>query len=497
MRMRVCAVALPTVRLELARAQGAPPGPLALVVARPGGAVQDERSILGNTRLDVVSPEAARYGIQTGSTVAAARARYAHLAIRVVEEDAIRDRLGSLAEVLLAFGPTTSFDLKTDLLWVDISGCGHFFRTSQDPTGEYGLADKISEQVQAMGHKCRLAIGTGPRLIGILARYGSRPRLILSTQEQKIHIAKLPLVALPVDPRLIQKFQRLGLNTWGDLARLPRAELSHRLRDAAPQTLELLEGKDTSPLTPYDPPEIPTQKLDLDYGVASTEALIFILKRLIDPLALRLSSRGLGATQWRLQLRLERMGPEQGPQDVTLELACPAPLAEPRRILELFRVKLERWQLIAPARKVILQAVATGRLAGPNGDFFYPEARSTQYLAPLVGELMADLGPEQVGTLSVLDSWDPDARSRLIPFGAPRPTPARPHPLVGQAVEPLRKLPAQRLAPIHLLAQLNRTEYLEWWRQPSVAKDLYAAWLPNYGAVGWVQAQELLGWIDG
>src|SRR5438105_4874594 len=99
--MRIAAVHLPSVRIELARARLADHergGPLAVVVARPGGAVKDERSLLGGTRLDEVSREARACGVRAGETIAAARAKEASLRVRVVAEHAVRGVLESVAE---------------------------------------------------------------------------------------------------------------------------------------------------------------------------------------------------------------------------------------------------------------------------------------------------------------------------------------------------------------------------------------------------------------
>src|SRR5439155_22143854 len=119
------AVYLPWVRVELARARmplEEQKAPLAIVIARPGGAVKDERSLLGNTRLDEVSPEAYALGVRAGQTIAAARAKSADLRVSVVAMDAVTEVLARVAEAGLAFGATTSFDVTSDLRTVALTG---------------------------------------------------------------------------------------------------------------------------------------------------------------------------------------------------------------------------------------------------------------------------------------------------------------------------------------------------------------------------------------
>src|SRR5262245_14958906 len=94
--MRVCAVSLPELRIELVRGELDPASaglPLAVVVAP---APMTEAKLLGNTRLSVVSREARALGISPGHTIAQARARAGDLAVRVVRPDAVRDVLARL-----------------------------------------------------------------------------------------------------------------------------------------------------------------------------------------------------------------------------------------------------------------------------------------------------------------------------------------------------------------------------------------------------------------
>ena len=134
---RIAAVFLPSLRIELMRSEAPDPGsPLALVIAREGGAVRDERTLLGNTRLDEVSKEAHALGVRPRQTIAAARARCSSLRVRVVHLGAVRDALARLAEGLLAYGASTSFDVEGSTVFVDVTGCAHLHRSSADPDGE-------------------------------------------------------------------------------------------------------------------------------------------------------------------------------------------------------------------------------------------------------------------------------------------------------------------------------------------------------------------------
>src|SRR5260370_42509507 len=68
--MRICAVSLPELRVEVVRAPNTQ-GPLAIVVAPPP---LDEAKLVGNTRLDVVAREARTLGVRPGPAIEQARA---------------------------------------------------------------------------------------------------------------------------------------------------------------------------------------------------------------------------------------------------------------------------------------------------------------------------------------------------------------------------------------------------------------------------------------
>src|SRR4051794_9465169 len=126
--MRVCAVSLPELRVELMREvdPSLARAPLAIVVAPPP---LTEAKLLGNTRIDVVSREAQALGVKPGQTIAQARARAGALAVRVVRPEAVSGVLARLAEIALAFGATVSFASfgtpEGDVVWVDVTGCAH------------------------------------------------------------------------------------------------------------------------------------------------------------------------------------------------------------------------------------------------------------------------------------------------------------------------------------------------------------------------------------
>jgi protein ImuB len=538
---RVACIALPQIRIEIARedenvplAQASPPegrglspspreresdakssakdlALLAVVIARPGGSVGTSRDILGNTRLDVVSREARASGVRAGQTVAAARAKCATLRVRVVAESAVRAGLARVAEVALAFGPSTSFDVATDVVWVEIGGCAHLHG------GEGEFVQALEGRVRALGHACRVSIADGPRIAAAIARFGmvarpGRPRaasrecatLIVPEGKGAEAMRALPVEALGMggeDESLAVWFRDLGLRTCGDLQDLPRRSLGTRLGGRTKDVMHLLGGEDRAPLDAWRPPEVPEERAELEWGASSVEALAFVTKALCDRLAARLEGRAMAAARVGLVLDLDRalLGEGASPS-LGIDVTLPVPIVRAADLLAVIRTRLERLELPAPVLAVTLRALELSTSRPHALDLLAPEPKAERTLTPLVAELTADLGPACVGTLALADSWSPDERTRLMPFGAKSSDPPHvsvgaadvPFSLVTSAIEPSRLVHSSRpiSRPLDSFEEptlLARLEAVEWWRRRSTRRDFYAAW--DGAGLAWVEVR--------
>jgi protein ImuB len=495
---RVACIALPEIRLEIAQ-EGGKTSPLAVVVARRGGAVRTERDVLGNTRLDVVSRAAREAGIRAGQTVAAARAKHGELRVRVVAEDAVAEALARVAEVALAFGPGVAFDVATDVVWVEIGGCAHLHG------GERELARALEERVRALGHACRVAVADGPRVASAVARFGGvvagEPRQV-PAGEGAAAMRALPVAALALEDDVMRWLADLGLRRCGDLAKLPRRSLGTRLGARAHDVMQLLDGEDRAPLDAWRPPPVPEERVELEWGAHTVEALAFVLKTLCDRLAARLHGRAMAAARLELVLALDRALCEGAEPVSTLTAVLPAPLARADELLAVLRARLERHTLAAPVLVATLRAPELARAPARTLDLLEPEPRATLALPRLVAELSAELGAARVGVLSLVDTWSPDERTRLVQYGTPPRAPA--HALVTSVLEPSRlttpsRVPREQLGEVRLLARYEATE---WWRRPPRSRELAVAWVGSGpgGALAWVELGEdgavIRGWVD-
>ncbi|MGH7327768.1 MAG: Y-family DNA polymerase, partial [Polyangiaceae bacterium] len=427
---RIAAISLSSLRLEIAR-QIEPAlanCPLAIVVARENSAIENEASLLGNTRLDEASREAKYLGTFPGMTIAAARAKSSDLSVRVVAERAAKDALARIAELALAFGATVAFDTATHVVWADVTGCAHI----HDPDlhrGENILAHALFEKVSAQGHEASVAISDGPRVAAIfskvLASYEEEEHVLVVPREKtKDAILALPVDVLPLDEAAKHWLSRLGIKTAADLAKLPRASLASRLGPQSRSLFSLFDASDTTPLDPYRPPETPLERFDLEYGIEGGEALLFVMRTLSSRMSARLEGRALGATEISITFELDdaaRSGSKIRRSRVDRKIVLAAPIRNAADLFAVVRARIEaaerrRETFTAPILAVELAATKLSRAPSRNLDLLETESRAARLLPQLAAELAADLGENRAGMLVLESSLDPLERVRLVPY---------------------------------------------------------------------------------
>jgi protein ImuB len=430
----------------------------------------------------------------------------AELSLRVVHEEAVHAALVRVTESALAFGPAAAFDVAHDVVWVDVGGCCHLHG------GERELAKTLDARIRGLGHACRVAIADGPRIAAAIARFlpihGPRNKgpFIVPEGQGSAAMRILPIGALGLDDDTNRWLRDLGLRTCGDLQKLPRSALGTRLGARAHEVMKLLDGEDPSPIDAWRPVEVQEERIEFEWGVGSVEALGFVMKTLCDRMASRLEGRGMAATRVEIVFGLDRALCKDGPGTSTIDIVLPAPIAKALDLLAVVRVRLERHSLEAPVLAITLRALDLARAPMRTLDLLSPEPKAQRALPRLVAELAADFGEASVGTLAMVDTWVPDDRTRLVPFGAARPEPR--HSLVTSSLEPSRLVCSVRLPRESLVGavRLARVEAFEWWRRGIEQHDMFAvflsveegahknlAWIVQKGPEG---EARLRGWVD-
>ncbi len=523
---RFAAIVLPDLACELARGRAAHVrrtlGPLAVIVD-DGSAGAARNDPPGSSLLAAVDEQAWRYGVRPGQSVSEAAAFVGKLRVVRLSWHEIAHALGDVAELALAFGTTAATKLEArssrappgfasypggagagpvETVWLDVSGCGRHIG------GEDLLCEELGERVGALGHRVRVATAEGLRIAQAVARWGRAGRAgraggVVPSGEAARVLAELPVAALPLEPETAGWLGKLGLLHIGDLARLDRAQLGHRLGPGAPDLLAFIDGRDEQPLVPYQPPRQVDEQVSFDEELCGTEPLLFVLRGLVARASARLRARGEACSRLVLELGYDRsMAELRGAEGTAARLALELPVALSRAedLLRPLRARLERCELGAPVVSVKLRCELLSPAPRSQLDLLHRSGPSPEALPTLLAELEAWLGRGRVGVLRRQDSHRPEAQSRLVPLEPaslrtgrrasgepaalrlaersplwlPEPTRLLPAPLWVGPVEHGGLLSAEgRLYSIERLRFVTRIDGVEWWTAKPVCRDYF------------------------
>ena len=207
---------------------------------------------------------AQRNGIQVGMTLAAAQTL--NPALHAIPRDisAESDRLQHLAALTNSWTPAVS--IIEDSLLLDIAGSTRLFG------GVTQLLEQIRSWITSEALSPCVSVMPTPASAILCARTG---KSLCITAKEHIHsaIRELPAQALVTDAKRQRALNRFGINTLGDLLRLPRDGLARRLGPDLVQQLDKLLGRQPDPQNTITPLPTVRQRVVFDIGIANTEQL--------------------------------------------------------------------------------------------------------------------------------------------------------------------------------------------------------------------------------
>jgi protein ImuB len=330
---------------------------------------------------------------------------------------------------------------------------------------------QVRRGLSDLGYRAALAVA--PTALGAwwLAR-GGDGGAVHDREGLAQRLARLPLAATDLSIDQQSSLEGLGLQSVGDLMRLPRAGLARRLGTEVVSLLDRALGRVPDPREPYTPPRAFAARLALPSGVAEVEALLFALRRLILELVGYLQAMGGGVE--RVAVGLEH--PHPPPTRLAVTLAGPS--RDDRHLQLLVRERLQRVCLPGLVEAVSLEAGHIVALDARSRDLFGERASVGEGWEQLVDRLRARLGQEAVHGLAAVADHRPERAWCPAPAGTagPRdPGGRRPFWLL----DPPRGLAARGERPCWggVLTLLEGPERVEggWWDGADVSRDYYVA----------------------
>ena len=313
-----------------------------------------------------------------------------------------------------------------------------------------------------------------------------------------------------------------GIHTLGQLAALDKEQLGARLGPEAVRMWERANGQSHRVLKLIRPPESFEESFEFEHEIETAEPLLFMLRRFLEQLAVRLSAIYLVAKELTLRITFSNSRQDEpavaGKQVYERVFKIPQPTNDVDLLFRMLQTHLENFRSEDPIVAVALSAEPI-KPAREQFGLFETTLRNPQQLSETLARLTALLGSDRIGTPILEETHRPDVfRMEAFSWAAVEsavPSGETPHALrTAHATAALRRFrPAVTASilrdenkPAHVCSAEIQGKIVEqrgpyllsgtWWSEKSWAR---AEWDVQLGAGELVRCHESEGiWkVDG
>jgi protein ImuB len=276
-----------------------------------------------------------------------------------------------------------------------------------------GVAPALKRALRAVGASWDACAGAADRRFAALAAAAiARPgqALVVSDDRTKEFLAPLPLTLLPLEEKLREDCEQMGVEKIGQLAGLPGAAVAERLGPDGRRAWSLARGEGAGRVSARRPPAGIAERMEFPEAVGNELTLRRALTALLDRILARperggrpirkvaLSARLVGGGSWRRTATLREPSAERG----ALRAALGPKLAE----------------LSAPVLVLGVELLALAESEGRQLALLPPEGEELRSrLREGLRQVRASAGAGAVATVVEVAPWSriPEQRALLVP----------------------------------------------------------------------------------
>jgi len=208
--------------------------------------------------------------------------------------------------------------------------------------------------------------------------------------------------------QIITILHKWGIHTLGQLAALDKEQLGARLGPEAIRMWERANGQCNRVLKLVRPPESFEESFEFENEIETAEPLLFMLRRFLEQLALRLGAIYLVAKELGLRITFANK------QIYERIFKIPQPTNNIGLLFRMLQTHLENFRSKHPIVAVALIAQPS-KPAREQFGFFETTLRNPHQLSETLARLIAVLGADRVGTPVLEETHRPNA-FRMEPF---------------------------------------------------------------------------------
>src|ERR1700755_1964363 len=199
-----------------------------------------------------------------------------------------------------------------------------------------------------------------------------------------------------------------GLHALGQRAARDKEQLGARLGPEAIRMWERANGRSTRLLKLVRPPESFEESFEFEREIETAEPLLFMLRRFLEQLTVRLDTIYLVAKELTLRITF---GNKQTDERL---FKIPQPTNDVDLLFRMLQTHLENFRSEHPIVAVMLSAEPI-KPAGEQFGFFETTLRNPHQLSETLARLSALLGADRIGTPVLEETHRPDV-FRMQPF---------------------------------------------------------------------------------
>jgi protein ImuB len=314
-------------------------------------------------------------------------------------------KAGVLAEIARACSPRVESHGDRAVVF-DASGLARVIGPPRQIASE--VAALAYEQ---MGQGLMVRIALAPTMVAAwLMAHAQIGQTVVEPSRMLSMLGELPLSVLATLPgatgprkklrmNALDAFERWGLRTLAQVAKLPRKDVRARLGEEGVLLHKAACGEDGSPLVPAGAAPEFLERIVLEWPIEGLEPLTFVLSRLCDALSVSLERADRGAVEVTTRLKLVNRTMHER------SLNLPAPMRDAKVLRTLIVLDLESNPPSAGIDEVTVDCdVAPGRIV--QGSLLERALPSPEQIATLTARLRALAGEARVGAPQLLDTHD-------------------------------------------------------------------------------------------
>src|SRR5947207_2240044 len=202
--------------------------------------------------------------------------------------------------------------------------------------------------------------------------------------------------------QILAILHKWGIHTIGQLAALDKQQLGARLGPEAIRMWERANGQSSRVIKLIRPPESFEESFEFENEIETAEPLLFMLRRFLEQLAIRLSGIYLVAKELTLRVTFTDK------QIYERIFKIPQPTNNVDLLFRMLHTHLENFKSEYPIVAVALSAQPV-RPAKEQFGLFEATLRNPNQLLETLARLTALLGPDRVGTPVLEETHRPDA----------------------------------------------------------------------------------------